>query len=268
MVILTHYTQETLWQSINHVNLHKDSTLNENIDEVKFNMKYDPELALNLGFDADETLAYQLLCLWIDMRYKIIPDYIHTKIPKNCKNLKKTLIFKQMKKFVIENRHRFKGLQYILFMQAQLDILGKLHKEGKPVLIEASVLCGENADKRWAVWKKLLQDANKITKITYEFVSSNLEFELRETLSSVKEMCKNNLAFEKFEKEAAVLLKYAILKKLSPIYVILSPWVKKLPEQVQNDLADILNLSAYKDFDMKNAIKVFEKYFSHEISMS
>lgn len=227
-------------------------------------MRYNPEFPIKMNFDEDETFAYQLLCIWIDLRQKFIPDYLHTPLPKNIKNLKNSLLFKQILKFVKENRNRFKGFQFVVYMTAQLQILGKLHKEGKPVLIEASCLSGKSADARYAVWKKQIQEANKVTKITYEFVSTNLEFDLKTTHESIKIFCKNDLSFENYSKECSSLLKFAILKKISPVYVILSPWIKKLPEQLQSDLNDILNVETYMNFDLTNAKPLFKKYFSYE----
>ena len=227
-------------------------------------MRYNPEFPISMKFDEDETLAYQLLCIWIDLRLKFIPDYLHTPLPKNLKNLKKSLMFKQLLKFVKDNRIRFKGFQYVIFMTAQLQILSKLHKEGKSVLIEASCLCGKGADARYAVWKKQIKDSNKISKINYEFVESNLEFDFKNTFESINKFCKNEINLENYLNECTSLLKFAILKKISPVYVILSPWVKKLPQQIQDDLNDITNTETYKKFDLANAMPLFNKFFAHE----
>ena len=227
-------------------------------------MRYNPEFPIKMNFNEDETFAYQLLCIWIDLRQKFIPDYLHTPLPKNLKNLRNSLLFKQILKFVRDNRRRFKGFQFVIFMTAQLQILGKLHKEGKAVLIEASCLTGKSADARYAVWKKQIQAANKVTKITYEFVASNLEFDLKNTYESIKTFCKNDINFENYAKESSSILKFAILKKISPVYVLLSPWVKQLPTQLQNDLNDILNIETYKNFDLTNAMPMFNKFFKHE----
>lgn len=231
-------------------------------------MRYNPEFVTQMKFDENEILTYQLLCLWMDMTKKIVPDYRHVTIPKNLKNIRKSLIWKQIRKFVIENRKRFVGFQFVIFMQAQLQILGKLCKEGVPVLIDASCLCGDNAEKRWCVWKKQVQEANKVTKITYDFVESNLEFDLQNTLTSIKKLCSNEISFCNYEKNSGGLIKYAILKQISPVYVLLSPWLQKMSQQLQKDLADILNTDGYKDFKLENAKKLMTRIFAHEFSMS
>jgi len=231
-------------------------------------MRYNPEFAVQMKFDENEILTYQLLCLWIDMTKKMIPDYRHTNIPKNLKNIRKSLIWKQIRKFVIENRKRFVGFQFVIFMQAQLHILGKLNKEGVPVLIDASCLCGDGAEKRWCVWKKQVQEANKVTKISYDFVESNLEYDLQTTLTSIQKLCGNEITFSNYEKNSGGLIKYAILKQISPVYVLLSPWLQKMTIQLQKDLADILNTDGYKDFKLETATKLMTKFFPHEFNMS
>jgi len=87
-------------------------------------MRYNPEFAVQMKFDENEILTYQLLCLWIDMTKKMIPDYRHTNIPKNLKNIRKSLIWKQIRKFVIENRKRFVGFQFVIFYAGTIAHFG------------------------------------------------------------------------------------------------------------------------------------------------
>lgn len=227
-------------------------------------MRYNPEFPILNKFNEDETLAYQCLCIYSQLREEIVPNYIHSKIPSAAKDLRRTLIFKQMLKFVKTNRHRFKGYQFVLFMRAQLEVMRKLQNDGIKVLIEPSIFCGNQADKRWLLWKKWVNDSNKISKITYEFVASNLTFEFENTFNAIKNMCSNEITLENYLKESPVLLKLTILKKISPIYIYLSKWVRKLPEQIQNDLRDISNSNSFKDYDMNRAQEFYEKYFGYE----
>lgn len=228
-------------------------------------MNYNPEFPIANNYTEDETLTYQCLCIYFKLRQEIIPNYIHTKLPSNKKDIRTSLVFKQMLKFVKANRHRFKGFQFILFMRAQLEVMRKLQNDGVKVLIDPSIFCGKKADNRWSLWKKWVQDHNKITKITYEFVPSNLIFDFENTKSSIKQMCDNTLTFEKYNQESPVLLKLAITKKISPIYVYLSCWIKNLPDQIKNDLYDICNISTFADYDMTNAKQLYDKYFDFEL---
>ena len=77
-------------------------------------------------------------------------------------------------------------------------------------------------------------------------------------------MCNNDINLDNYLKESPVLLKLTILKKISPIYIYLSKWVKKLPEQIQTDLFDISNSNSFKDYDMTKAQEFYEKYFAYE----
>lgn len=229
-------------------------------------MNYDPEFPIRNSYDENETLAYQLLCIYIKMRQEIIPNYIHSRIPSNTKDLRKSLLFKHLLKFVKTNRHRFKGYQFVLFMRAQLEVMRHLQQQGAKILIEASILCGTQADKRWSIWKNWVRESNKITKITYAFVPSNLNWEFENTLNSIKDMCDGELSFGKFSKESPVLLKLVILKKISPVYINLSCWVKKLPEQIKQDVYDLANIKLFDDFDMKDALSLYQVVFKHELN--
>jgi hypothetical protein len=65
---------------------------NKNAKGLIWNMKYEAEIVSLLKLDKDETLAYQLMCLWVRKRQELLPEYRHDRIPKNIKNMRKWMI--------------------------------------------------------------------------------------------------------------------------------------------------------------------------------
>ena len=226
-------------------------------------MQYDPNMALELGFNSDETLAYQLVCAWDKLTKDLLPSYGHPKIAKKG-DLRKTLIFKHMLKFVKEKKLEFKGFQYILFMRAQLEIAKKLISEGKRILIDASILHGEKAQARYMVWKKLIKTKRQEQKAVYAYVETSVINEFNKTLKTLQDILKNDFTLDKFKQESSNILKYIILKKISPLYVVCSKWTKELPEPIRTDIYDLANIDNLRDFDLTEIHKHFIKFFPNE----
>jgi hypothetical protein len=216
----------------------------------------------------EETAAYQLLSYYIKMRRTIFPDYRHGRTIKNVKNIRKSILFKHMLKFLKENNHRFDLFHSTLFIRAQLEIMKKIQNDGNKPLVEVNMLHGPQADRRWELWKKWVKERNNVSQINYVFVESNIVCDFEKTKKEICNMLNNEIDFNNYAAHASTILKLAILKKISPIYVICSEWVKQLPEQIKNDLNDLCNLDNFKDFNLENAINLYKKYFGYEINKS
>lgn len=226
-------------------------------------MQYDPHMALELKLTQDEILAYQLACVWIKLTRELLPDYRHPKIAKKG-DIRKTIIFKHMLKFVTNKKNEFKGFQFILYMRAQLEIAKKLQSEGKRILVDASILHGEKAQARYVVWKHLLKQKRKQEKAVYAFVESSVVSEFEKTAKTLNDILKQDNTFENYKKEASNILKYVILKKISPLYVVCSNWIKQLPEIIKKDIYDLSNIENLQDFDISKLMEFYNKYFPYE----
>lgn len=231
-------------------------------------MEYSPHIAYDLKMTQEETNAYQLLSYYIKMRKRIFPDYRHGKTIKDVKNIRKSILFKHMLKFLKSNNHRFDIFHSTLFIRAQLEIMKKIQNDGNKPLIEVNMLHGLKADSRWELWKKWVREKNNISQINYIVVESNLICDFEKTKKEICNMLNNNINLESFLANSSTILKLAILKKISPIYVNCSEWVKQLPEQIKTDLNDLCNLDNLKDFNLENAMKLYKKYFDYEINKS
>lgn len=227
-------------------------------------MKYDPMFALELKLSEEETLAYQLVCAWDEMISKILPNYNHMRIGKKG-DIRKLLIFKHMLKYVREKSSEFKGFQYVVFMRAQIEICAKLQQEGKKILVDPSLLHGKRADARWHVWKKLIKQKRVESKAVYSYAESSLESEFQKTYKTMKDLLGQDISLENYLLHSSEILKYVLLKRISPLYVYCSKWIQNLPNPIRSDILDLSNLDVLKDFDTSNIKNIYKKYFSHEI---
>lgn len=229
-------------------------------------MEYNSQLAFEMKFTPLETLAYQLCAYYIKLRKEKFPNYRHGRAVKDIANLKKSTMFKHMLKFIKENGKRFDTFQMLLFIRAQFEVMKIIADKGHQPLIEVNMIHGEKANKRWAVWKKWIAEKTNISPLTYTFVESNLIYDFEKTKSTIMNILKNDVTIENYYKNASNILRFAIIKEICPTYILLSNWVKQLPEQIKEDLNDICNIRLYKDFDTVKAYKLYEKYFDFEIN--
>jgi hypothetical protein len=228
-------------------------------------MKYDPKIPMENKYTPDETLAYNLLCWWYELSNKIFPNYRHGRIGGRTGDIRKTYIFKNVFKFVKEKKHQFKGFQYVLYIRAQLEVLKKIQSTGKNVNVDTNCLHGKKAMNRWLFWKKQVAVANNTTKATYAIIETTLESEFNKTKKTIKDILKDDCSIDNFIKNRGEILKYLIIKKISPLYILCSKWIKKLDKETQEDFHDIANTKQYDDYDKKSIEKVYNKYFENEL---
>ncbi len=226
-------------------------------------MKYDPEISMQFKFTPTEDSAYRLCCVWHELKTRIFPDYMHSRTPK-LTSLKKSIIFKTMLKLIKERE--FKTIEeYVAFIKAQLLIFKKVQKDGAIVLIEPVILTGEPAARRWFIWKKLVQRANAITKMTYTLKDADLEFDIGVSADEIKKICEDDLSFENFVNKQSKIRTAIILRKIKPIYVHLSEWVKKLPDDLKNDFLKRADANAFSGYDLVKAKKFYDILCAFEI---
>lgn len=233
---------------------------------MRSKMEYSPQMAFEMKFNEVETQAYQLCSYYLKTRNAIFPNYRHSKTVKDIRNLKKSIVFKHILKFIKENSHRFDTFQSMLFIRAQLEIIKKIQNDGHKALVEINMLHGEQANKRWELWKKWVREKNNISKIEYTFVESNLIADFTRTKNSLESILQQDKSLENYISNASNILKYVILKKIAPVYVLLSEWTKKLPEQIKTDIYDLCKIENIADFNLENAMKIYRQYFPNEIS--
>ena len=226
-------------------------------------MKYDPEITLKYKFNQNEDSAFHLCCIWSEISKKLFPDYMHSKFPK-LTSLKRSIIFKTMLKLMKERN--FKSIEeYTRFIKAQLLIFKKIQKQGHPVLIEPTILVGEPSERRWFYWKKLVQQTNAITKMTYTLKDADLEFDLTVSAAEVKKICEDNLSFDNYLEKQSKIRTSIILRRLKPVYVHLSEWIAKFPDDLKNDFLKRADAKAFEGYDLNRAKELYKIIFSFEL---
>jgi hypothetical protein len=228
-------------------------------------MEYNPEISLSFKYTSEEDSAYRLCCEWIKLSRKIFPDYRHGRLPQ-IKSLKKSTMFKVMMKLIREKK--LKDLEeYQRYIKAQLLILKKYSMSGA-VLVEPTILAGEAADKRWFFWQKLIAQANKITRQQYSMLDSDMEYDLNVSSVEISKILEEQFNLERFLENYSKIKTAVILRRIKPIYIHLSEWVKKLPDDLRNDLYKRTDAESFAKYDLSKAKIIYERYFPQEVSKS
>jgi hypothetical protein len=78
-------------------------------------------------------------------------------------------------------------------------------------------------------------------------------------------MLKDDCSINNFVKNKGEILKYLIIKKVSPLYILCSKWIDKLDKETKEDFHDIANTKQYEDYNKKPIEDIYKKYFSNEL---
>lgn len=211
------------------------------------------ELILKYKMTDLEAKAFKICLMWQDLCKKEFPNERCLKVSKS-KDPRKTTLFKYAYKLIRET----KGLltsdkEYYIYILAQLQML-KLMKEGEiHALIEPQILVGDKAWKRWKIWKikydKKLNEIKNSTEMGLVTSERQIKIELKRTLEFLSKKDYSSITKEEFER-------WASSKKISPYYVILSPFAKKFITKFDYEL--------YRPSITPKIEEFFRKEFSHE----
>lgn len=218
------------------------------------------------GMDKMETAAYKLCIIWIEKSRKFFPDYDHTKLRRG--DPRKSLMFKVCYKLVRETQGILEEDDYPLYVRAQLDILKNISTgSDEHPLIEPNCLVGEKAWKRWKLWKKKYDSV--ITQKGFSVKITASSQKVLDAFEKTKEFIFKTLGadptIEKF-REIVInknLFRWINLGKISPYYLCLSPYIKKLVSE--EDMKKIsFDLEVYRACLNDELIAFFEEKFKYE----
>lgn len=231
--------------------------------------KFDSRLNAIIEYKLNEleAKAYKLSLVWRDLSFKMFPDYNHTKIRSG--DPRKSMPFKLCYKLIRETQGIIPDHEYPLYVRAQLDVL-KYMSQGKILpLIDPNCLVGDKAWKRWKLWKKKYDQ--KVTK-PYDSESFSKAPGIAKALDGLektKEFIVKNMGptpdIEKYKQayDNKNLLRWINLSKISPYYLVVSPFIQRILTQ---DDYDKLNFDPkiYKDCIDDTVLEKFNKLFGYE----
>lgn len=228
--------------------------------------KFDPLIPEKYGLDPVETLAYQCCIVYLTLAHKIFPNYRHSKLPRTG-NIRKASLFKHCYKMCKNIDGKIKKEHYPLFIKAQMDIFKSIYDATNicPTIIP-SIISGRKSFGRWLVWKNRYEKI-KIIKTENTTINAEKQLLINEFSKTLYFMKSNPLIFESFSSFSSnqtQIFKFVILKKISPYYVCLSPWIEKLEEKIKEEIFTITNSDTIKEMMSNDDKKLHQYYFKHE----
>ena len=222
-------------------------------------------------FDSEEEASYKLAQKWIELCQKYFPNYQHThkKGFNLTANPKKSIIFKICYKLRRETKGLIDEADYLLYIRAQLEILKVQSQKNPLVSIEPACLIGDQAWKRWKLWKKKYDDKLKTKDFSKKTVSQSKVGTSKAIQGIVvsREFISNNIGknptIQDYIKNEKALYNWINFGKISPYYLAISPYIKTM--FTEEDFRRLnFDLKVYQECITEEVLKVFDKLFSYE----
>lgn len=219
----------------------------------------------------EHAIAMKLCAIWAKLCYAILPDYQHYRISTKG-DPRKTHLFRYCYKLYRETKNMIKDDDYEYYIRAQLEMMRSIRNADINVRIDPMILVGDKAWIRWKMWKRRYDKADKARSISgaEEVHASTYKVaqELERTRSFLVERFGSNptLAQISEAKESGDLSHWMTLQKVSPSYILLSPFCRKACGGVQGivDHFAPLDFAIYKGDCTKEVLQIAYRMFANE----
>lgn len=226
--------------------------------------KFNHHLPQKYDLNPKETLAYQCCIIYEHCANMIFPKYRHSRLPKKG-DPRKCSLFKHAYKMVNYLEGKLEKKYYPYFIKSQFDIFKKIHEAtGNCPLITPNIISSAKSASRWKVWK-YYNDKIKHINTEHNTVNASQSLLLNEFSKTIDFMNSNSEIFKdinNFLNNSKEILKFCILKKLSPYYIALSPWIQKIT--YKEEIYQISNSETILEIMSEEDKKLHKKYFSKE----
>jgi hypothetical protein len=235
-------------------------------DEKMFSL----EPILNYKMTDHEAKVFKVCLIWMKTCQKILPDYQYTKLPKSG-DPRKSHLFRVVWKLLRETKGIIADEDYVHYVRAQVEVLkGIKRANGTHVLIDPACLCGEKAWVRWRLWKKKLESS------TRELVQGREEEQKTPLFKIAQEIEKTRTFFARFydptpnreQINMAIqdhsLNRWVHLGKVSPYYVLMSPFCRAAFQQLKISEYFSIDLGVYGSDITKESLDLFRSRFPEE----
>lgn len=212
--------------------------------------------------DAQEIRALNLYYYWMVYRKKIFPEMVHSKFNEN-KDPRNSLIFKYCYKLQRETSTTLQEKDYENYIKAQLIVLKYFSKKyGTEINIDANVITGEKAWKRWKSFRARLRITknNSVNQYTSfpNLEKVNIEF------NRTKDFLIENIIEindENIEKNINNIIVWFNFRKISPYFIVFNKKINSLFSI--EDIRKIFRIDPilYQERFSDNIKEVYEKIF-------
>lgn len=225
------------------------------------------EVILRFGMTDLEAKAYKISLLWEKIVKKEFPDYQNVKLRKKG-DPRKSVLFKYCYKLARETQGILEDKEYKFYILAQLRILRSIKNGDVHALIGPQCLVGDKAWVRWKIWKKeYLKKANCAltdTEVGVLTPESVIKSDLLATKKFFIEIYNGVPNFDNIQRNIydRMMIKWVTLGKVSPYYILLSPFVHKICDNIEEIFK--FDPKIYKTSITPNVKTYFEQEFGYE----
>lgn len=209
-----------------------------------------------------ESRAFRLALLWETLCKQEYPNYRHTGLRKTG-DPRKSNLFKYCYKLLRETKGILKDAEYRRYILAQLQVV-KTWSEGT-ALIDPCLLTGEKAWRRWKLWRYHYNRRRQMETIEQADPTAGFAKvigDLRATRTFLFGVYKGVPEYEQVDIDD--LQKWAALGRLSPYYVLLSPWVaRKIGDRTLDEV--FINLDLHRSSITDEVRDFFKIEYNHEM---
>lgn len=216
----------------------------------------------------DEIAAYRLCILWDSICEKEVPHYRYSK-SKQSGDPRKSLLFRYCYKLLKETRGLIDYKDYRLYITSQIHVLQNIKDGDIHALISPACLTGDKAWRRWKMWKSRYDKIKKKQKIINDDGNSSFA-QIQHALIRTKKFL-----FEKFDGQPSLdqiksvvqeflIVKWLTLGKISPYYVLLSPFISNSIDKLSFEEYFMFDLSIYTSSITEEVKNLFSKEFDYE----
>jgi hypothetical protein len=208
-----------------------------------------------------ESKAYKIAIIWQDECEKELPKEKYPKLNRN-KDPRKTTLFKYCYKLARETKGILEDREIPFYVRAQLQILKSIREGSVHALIEPHCLVGENAWKRWKVWKrKHLKGISRVVaseEVGISAKSSKVINEIRSSAKLLEE--KGCFSWQLYQSKKEDLKGWIKNGEISRYYFVLSPWARSLFSELNFDFDN----TYYRSSITPKIEEEFRNIFKHE----
>ena len=217
-----------------------------------------------------ESREFKLCLLWLELCKKEFPNDRPARL-RRYGDPRKSLLFRHCYKLIQETKGLIKPEEYKLYILAQLRNMGKLEVDGIHADLQPSILTGPAAWKRWKIWKykydkrmrQTIPDVQTIDMVTSPMI-------VIQQLENTKKFLTNEVGILN-QKTIKMLVKMGKFKewlqieKVSPYYIILSPFVAASVENINTEFDK--DFGIYKQSISSEVKDKFRELFLNEFSI-